>query len=156
VDLMALPQAPGRLTLRGRGRGTACLEYTADRYSYRPLDGDPLGAGEWCGINGDEVLERTADGPYPDAPVQLARLCAAARCGDMVVSAAPGWDFRRRYEPVAHVSTHGALHRDQMRVPLLLSRAVARRPVRTVDLFPSALRALGVEPPPGLDGRAFL
>jgi hypothetical protein len=156
VDLVALPLAPGRVEIRGRGRGAARLEWSEDRYSYRPSDGDPLGTGEWCGVTGDEVLERTADGPYPDAPVQLAKLCATSRCGDMVVSGAPGWDFRRRFEPVTHVSTHGALHRDQMRVPLLLSRGVARRPTRTADLLPSALRALGMAAPQGLDGRAFL
>lgn len=156
VDLLGLPLSPGRVEVRACGRGSAILELANDRYSHRPIDGDPLGAGEFEGLGADEVLERTAAGTYPDAPVQLAALCAAARCGDIVISAAPGWDLREKYEPLPHVSTHGSLHRDHLLVPLLLSHPVAGQPRRAVDLFPSMLRVLGASPPPGIDGAAFL
>jgi hypothetical protein len=43
-----------------------------------------------------------------------------------------------------------------MLVPLLLDAPVARRPRRTADVMPSALAALGIAPPPGLDGESFL
>ena len=72
-----------------------------------------------------------------------------------MLSAAAGWDLRSRFEPVAHVSTHGALLRDQMLVPLLLDAPVARQPQRTADVMPSALDALGLPIPDGLDGRSF-
>jgi hypothetical protein len=43
-----------------------------------------------------------------------------------------------------------------MLVPLLTSRPTVRLPRRTVDVMPSALRALGLALPPGLDGTSFL
>jgi arylsulfatase A-like enzyme len=43
-----------------------------------------------------------------------------------------------------------------MAVPLLLSRPAARTPRRTVDVMPSALAALGLAVPDGLDGRSFV
>ena len=74
----------------------------------------------------------------------------------MILSAARDWDFRARYEPIPHVSSHGALHREHMLVPLLTSRPTARVPRRTADVMPSALVALGLGVPGGLDGESFL
>jgi len=54
------------------------------------------------------------------------------------------------------VSSHGALHRDHMLVPLVVNRPPAHAPRRTVDVMPSALAALGIEPPAGLDGTSFV
>ena len=73
-----------------------------------------------------------------------------------MLSAARGWDFRARYEPIPHVSSHGALHREHMDVPLLINRPSVRTPRRTVDVMPSVLAALGLDIPGGLDGRSFL
>jgi hypothetical protein len=42
-----------------------------------------------------------------------------------------------------------------MQVPLLLNRPAAGVPRRTVDVMPSALRAVGIAVPEGLDGRSF-
>ena len=42
-----------------------------------------------------------------------------------------------------------------MLVPLLVNHPLAARPRRTVDVMPSALNALGVTVPAGLDGVAF-
>jgi hypothetical protein len=92
---------------------------------------------------------------YPDALVQIARLVESPRSGDIILSAARNWDFRARYEPIPHVSSHGALHREHMLVPLLLNRRVSGQPRRTVDVMPSALAALGITNPPTLDGASF-
>jgi hypothetical protein len=43
-----------------------------------------------------------------------------------------------------------------MLVPLLLNRPPKRAPRRTVDVMPSALAALGLPVPTGLDGESFL
>jgi hypothetical protein len=40
-------------------------------------------------------------------------------------------------------------------VPLLTNRPTTSKPRRTVDVMPSALRALGIQVPAGLDGRPF-
>jgi len=42
-----------------------------------------------------------------------------------------------------------------MLVPLLANRPLAGLPRRTVDVMPSALKALGIGIPPGLDGKSF-
>jgi len=129
----------------------------AYRYAYRPLDGDPLGlGGPLEALDADAAYDACAAGDYPDALVQIAHLAGAPRSGEIVVSAARDWDLRSRYEPIPHLSSHGALHREHMLVPLLTSRPVVRTPRRTVDVMPSALRALGLPVPRGLDGESFL
>ncbi|MBK6305813.1 MAG: hypothetical protein IPF47_08955 [Gemmatimonadetes bacterium] len=88
--------------------------------------------------------------------MQIAHMAAASRSGELMLSAARGWDFRDRYEPIPHCSSHGALHRDHMLVPLLLNQPAGQLPRRTVDVMPSALSALGLGVPDGLDGESFL
>jgi hypothetical protein len=102
-----------------------------------------------------EAYDATVDTDYPDALVQIAHLSASPRSGDVILSAARDWDYRARYEPIPHVSSHGALHREHMMVPLLLNRAPAASPRRTVDVMPSALTALGITVPKTLDGVSF-
>jgi len=161
VDLVLLPHSATRCEVRGnRGRGRAMIEWSPDarvgRYSYHPIDGDPLGVGALDRVDAADALAATGDGTYPDAVVQIAHLAGASRSGDVILSAARDWDFRARYEPIPHVSSHGGLHREHMLVPLLLNRPPARLPRRTTDLMPSALHALGLPVPPGLDGESFV
>lgn len=157
VDLVMLPRDASRCAVwsRTHGRGMVCVEN--DRFSYRRDDGDPLGIGhDLERVNATEAHEATLATDYPDSVVQVARLAASSRCGDIVLSACRDWDFRARYEPIPHVSSHGALHRDHMIVPLLLDRPPSKKPRRTADVFPSALEALGVPPPSRLDGSSFI
>jgi hypothetical protein len=175
VDLVLLPHGPDDCEVRGRGRGTAMIRRTlaagwepatpdagpapahAYRYAYRPLDGDPLGlGGPLDALDADAAFDACAAGDYPDALVQIAHLAGAPRSGEVIVSAARQWDLRAHFEPIPHVSSHGALHREHMLVPLLTSRPTVRPPRRTVDVMPSALHALGLAVPPGLDGTSFL
>jgi hypothetical protein len=156
VDLLILPHSPTLSEIRSRARGTAMLDTSDGSYSYRPRTGDPLGLGELNGISGDDSYDATLRSDYPDALVQIAALCAAPRAGDVMISATRDWDFRARYEPIPHTSSHGALHRDHMLVPLLTNRPLPEAPRRTVDVFPSTLDALGIPHPSALDGRSFL
>ena len=156
VDLVVLPHAPDRFEVRGRGRGVAMIDATGGRYSYRPETGDPLCIGAHESLGAHDAYVVTRDSDYPDALVQIACLASATRSGEIILSASRGWDFRARYEPIPHASSHGALHREHMLVPLLLNRAPAHRPRRTVDVMPSALAALGLPIPGGLDGASFL
>jgi hypothetical protein len=98
----------------------------------------------------------TFNSPYPDSVVQIAHLAACERSGDVLLSASPGWDFRRDFEPVPHTSTHGALVREHMLVPLITNHPVARPPLRTVDVMPSACDVLGLVSPENTDGRSFM
>lgn len=160
VDLLILPHAPHLAQVRKRGMGSAMIAMDASRdhhrYSYRPIDGDPLGIGALEGVSARDVFDASIDSEYPDAVVQIAHMAAASRSGELMLSAARGWDFRDRYEPIPHCSSHGALHRDHMLVPLLLNQPAGQLPRRTVDVMPSALSALGLGVPDGLDGESFL
>lgn len=158
VDLMLLPHAPDSIEVRApSGRGRAMVRQMAEGIAYTPIDdGDPLGLGRpLLARSAAEAHEVCAATDYPDALVQIMQLGGAPRAGEIIVSAARGWDFRARYEPIPHVSSHGALHREHMEVPLLLSRPAARPPRRTTDVFPSALAALGIPIPDGLDGTSW-
>ncbi len=156
VDLAIIPQALGACEVHGSGRGHAHLEWTGGRISYRPVSGDPLGLGVCEQLDNDSAYDITRDTDYPDALVQISALSDSPRSGEIILSAARGWDFRARYEPIPHVSSHGALHRDHMLVPLIVNRPTTAPPRRTVDVMPSALRALGITVPDRLDGRSFL
>ena len=156
VDLMILPHDEATFEIRSRSRGSAMITVRAERFSYRPETGDPLAIGAHEAMNDATAYAVTAGSDYPDAIVQIARLASAPRSGEMILSAARDWDFRARHEPIPHVSSHGALHRDHILVPLLTNRPVARTPRRTVDVMPSALAALGIDLPPRLDGESFI
>jgi hypothetical protein len=119
------------------------------------MTGDPLDIGEHKSLDDAQAYDATIESDYPDALVQIAHLVGSPRSGDIILSAARDWDYRAKYEPIPHVSSHGALHREHMLVPLLLNRAPRHTPRRTVDVMPSALAALGISPPKTLDGCSF-
>jgi len=156
VDLLLLPHSTDRCEVRSAARGRALVSRERDVYRYERTTGDPLGAGADLRGDADEVYDALRDSDYPDGIVQIGNLAGSARAGDLILSAAPGWDFRARYEPIPHLSAHGALHRDHMLVPLLTNRPPAREPRRTTDVFASSLAALGIPAPAELDGESFL
>lgn len=155
VDLMILPRSADECVVCGRGRGTALMRWNGAGISYEPLTGDPLGTGEQYNLDAYEAYDACIATDYPDALVQIANLVGAQRSGEIILSASRDWDYRAKYEPIPHVSSHGALHREHMLVPLLVNRPVPGLPRRTVDVMPSALKALGIATPSGLDGQAF-
>lgn len=155
VDLMILPTAMGSCEIHAHGRGFAALRWDARNISYQPATGDPLGIGAHHDLDDRAAYDVTFNTDYPDSLVQIARLSDSPRSGEIILSAARGWDFRARYEPIPHTSSHGALHREHMLVPLLTSHPVKGVPRRTVDVMPSALDALGIPKPSGLDGVSF-
>ena len=156
VDLMILPVGIGECEIHGsRARGKARLSWGGGRISYEPITGDPIAMGSQRDLTDDDAYEVTLGTDYPDSLVQIARLSDSPRSGEIILSASREWDFRAKYEPIPHRSSHGALHKEHMLVPLLTSHPVASRPRRTVDVMPSALRVLGLPIPQGLDGKPF-
>jgi hypothetical protein len=155
VDLLLLPGA-SKCHVLSADRGAAEVSWTANSFSYIPDTGDPLAIGAQVNLSADAAYSITRDSLYPDALVQIAFLAQSPRSGDVIASAAPGWDFRARYEPIPHVSTHGSLRREHMLVPLLTNRPPKISPRRTTDIMPSALTALGIPVPANLDGVSFL
>lgn len=157
ADLVILPVDETTCEVRSARCGSAQVSSAGALITYTPTDGDPLQLGtQPLRLSHEASWERCAETDYPDALVQIAHLADAPRVGDIILSAAPGWDFRARFEPIPHRSTHGSLHRDHMWVPLLGNRPVTRPPQRTVDLFPSTLTALGLPPVAGSDGETFV
>jgi len=160
IDLAAVATSATTVNISHAARGTAELRLTnageETRFDYDARNGDALQlGGSFNALNDRDAWAVCATSPYPDAIVQLLALCTTPRAGDIIVSAAADWDLRDRFEPVPHVSTHGALLRDQMLVPLLLDAPISGTPQRTADVMPSVLAALGLPLPPGLDGRSF-
>lgn len=162
--LLTRPSVDLALIRRGRNvivvspsRGRAMIKRDGNRYTYRREGGDPLGIGcDLDGVSADVAYDTTFGTDYPDGVVQIEHLANAPRSGEIILSAARDWDFRARYEPIPHVSSHGALHREHMLVPLLVNRPVRGHPRRTVDVMPSALAVLGKPIPSGLDGTSFI
>lgn len=156
VDLILLPKKNGECEIRARDRGSALVQWTDSRYSYRHVTGNPLGLPECEALGPTESHAMSLKTEYPDSLVQISHLAASPRSGDIILSANRDWDFRARYEPIPHVSSHGALHRDHLLVPLLMNRPASAVPRRTIDVMPSALRALGIPIPLYITGDPFV
>jgi hypothetical protein len=137
--------------------GAAEIRDEGETVVYRKTSSDPFGYPELpYRMTHDQSLERTYDSMYPDALFQLTRLFRSARSGDLVISARKGYDLRRLFENPEHHASHGSLHREHMRVPLLINHPIHRPFVRTVDVFPSMLELLGHSAPEGIEGRSFV
>jgi hypothetical protein len=149
--------AADEIHVRSR-RGSAAITLHNGDVTYKVSHGDPFGYPRLPErMTRDEVLARTAETDYPDAPLQVAQLFDSPRAGDFVVSAAPGFDLRAGdKERREFRSCHGSLHREHMKVPFAVNAAVVDRPPRSVDVFPTILELLGMEVPPGIDGRSLL
>ncbi len=155
VDVALLPHGEGSCVVASR-RGTATVRTDGARWWYTPLNGDPFGIGALAALDADAAHAATAMSDYPDALVQVTSIAACARSGDIIVSSADGWDFRARWEPIPHVSSHGSLRRSHMAVPLLMNRPPARVPLRTTDIGATAFASLGDAVSYSLDGRSWL
>lgn len=149
VDLLVTRgDSPGTFLVE-RETGSAELRESGGTVSYRPTEGDPLGLGtEAIELDSEQALRRSIGATHPDAALQILQSFRTSRAGDVVISARPGFDFRERYERPEHVSSHGALHADHMLVPVASSEPLAEGPVRTADLFATALDFLGRQAPP--------
>lgn len=154
VDLLLLPHGPDACEVRSRAHGTAMVHRDRDGcHHYRTEGGDPLGLGHRLDATGalqrlgaEAAYDATIETDHPDALVQILALACAARSGEMVLSAAPGWDLRARWEPVPHVSTHGSLRRAHLMVPLLTSFPLDVAPRRTAEVFTLARASLARTP----------
>jgi len=143
----------GVIVARAHFRGR--LTDHGGRVTYEPLLGDPLGLGRLLSVDDRELLARSLPTGFPDAPRQLLQVLAAPRAGDVVLAADRGVDFRGPWELPEHRSGHGSLIADHMLVPIAASVPLPDVAVRTVDLLPAMLEALGMQIPDGLDGVAF-
>jgi hypothetical protein len=141
----------GRITPLEGGLAYACegedpLGYAQAEASRALCDGKPRGDREW--------LRATHALGFPDAVVRLHRLMTAPGVGDLVITAAPGYDLAADYELVVgnYRGGHGGLRADQLRVPYILAgpgvpsgQRVAT--ARAEDVGATLLRLTGCSPP---------
>jgi hypothetical protein len=122
-------------SLRYSFSGADPFGFAADSLSAALIDGQYHGKDEWF------MATRTTN--FPDALFQIAQLFDSKRCGDIVVTAAPGWDLMDQ----GHIASHGSIERTQIQVPCVVAGPGVKQgtiPIaRTIDLFPTYLRYLG-------------
>lgn len=156
VDIVAVRNAKGGvdvLTKNGDGR----LQWVGEKLKYEVMSKDPFGFGSLPGlISREESLQKTSATDYPDAPWQIAALFQSPRTGDVVLSAAPGYDLRLKHEFPEHRGSHGSLHREHMLVPVVTNAPLTAKVCRTVDVFPTFLKLMGRKIPEGIDGRELV
>lgn len=150
------PQTIVVATQQGRAVSTLLSPQTEagpPRLSYSVEGADPLGYGSVQATGTpDEYLAATQASQFPDAPWQLIQFFRSARAGDLVVCAKDGFDLRDRYEYQPHCGSHGGLDRQHMMVPAAINARWHSDLIRSVDLFPTMLSALGYAVPAGIDG----
>ena len=153
VDIVAGLDENGRVRIKSE-RGEALAWLDSDSYLlYERIDGDPFGYNGFPHkMDLYETLKLSFYTNYPDALLQLIQLLESPRSGELLVSAREGFDLRAKHEKPEHCSSHGALFREHMVVPLCLNTKIKREFVRTVDIYPTILSLLGRPVSPGIDG----
>lgn len=158
IDQVTGRGSDGSLMVYGRNGRAKIKETALKNIEYTSEQDDPFKYPKsFNGSHTDkELMTITFKTAYPDAPRQLLQLFKSPRCGHLVVTAAPGYDLRARHERPHHIGSHGSLHRQHMIVPMLFNKNVSTDIKRTVDIFPTAMTALGRIPPDTIDGQNLL
>lgn len=148
ADQFLIESKTGRAEMRKQDKGL----------TYHPLSGDPLGLGTIdTPLNRAKALEVTFESDYPDALVQLEQLFQSRRAGDLVVSAANGYDLRDFWEYPEHKGSHGSLRKEHIHVPLIYNQTNWRPgPARTADIFNTILKWMEKPPVAHTDGISLL
>jgi arylsulfatase A-like enzyme len=147
---------PGALVVHN-SMGKAIIQKNGAGYAYYPETADPLCLGaDLRAQDHRAALEITFDSLYPDGLVQAEQLFRSRRAGDLVVCAKKGYDLRDFWEIPAHHGSHGSLHREHMRVPLIYNqKGWAQHPARTADLFSTILHWMN-KPIPSSEGNTLI
>jgi arylsulfatase A-like enzyme len=129
------------------GSGAGLMNREGEHFTYTFEGSDPLDLGfASARIHESDALALTMDRQFPDALEQLWQIFTSQRTGDLVVTSKPGYDLRGKREWPEHRSSHGALCREHMKVPILSNRPLAESgPVRTVDIFPTIADSLDLD-----------
>ncbi len=116
-----------------------------------------------------ESLEWTFTQEQPDAIVGIYESMTHPDCPQIRVLASPGYDFGATRNPkelvgsrVNGIRTHGTLHREHSRVPLIIAGPqgiIEPRTVqyaRAIDYMPTLLELMGEQVPSNLDGQNLI
>jgi hypothetical protein len=88
-------------------------------------------------------------GEYPDALERLWGCLPSPRCGDVMLSATPGYTFGEVSGTFHHASDHGSLHASDSNVFAIASGIAA--PPRITDVAPALLAHFGAAPKTGAE-----
>ncbi len=153
IDLMIAQSADGSVVIFNQ-KGFARITLKNEKIFYRLEEGsDPLGFENIpTEMTDRESLNLSFETKYPDVFAQVLQIFKSPRSGDLILSAKPGWDLRKRFEQHEHHSTHGGLEREHMAVPFFINHPVPAGPARSVDVFPTILKLMDKEIPEEIDG----
>ena len=153
IDIVAGLDHKGRSRIKSTmGEAVTWLDKDGN-INYQKIKGDPFNYnGMPKKMSSEEALTHSFNTEYPDALLQIIQLLESPRTGDLILSAGPGYDLRAKHENPEHRSSHGALFRDHMLVPLVMNAKVNKEFIRTVDIFPTILSFLGQFIPNNIDG----
>ena len=156
IEWAAYREGSGAVKVVSRA-GIAILKREGESYVYNYEGTDPLQLGlPRTTIHESEALGLTAGTQFPDALEQLWYLFTSQRTGDIVVTSKPGYDLRGWRELPEHHSSHGALCKEHMLVPILSNRPLSSKgPARTVDIFPTVIESLDLSPTKPHFGRSL-
>jgi hypothetical protein len=157
VDIVAGLDHKGRSRIKSTmGEAVTWLDKDGN-INYQKIKGDPFNYnGMPKEMSSEEALAHSFNTEYPDALLQIIQLLESPRTGDLILSAGPGYDLRAKHENPEHRSSHGALFRDHMLVPLVMNAKVNKEFIRTVDIFPTILSFLGQPIPNNIDGISLI
>ena len=157
VDIVAGLDENGHARVKSiNGEAAAWLD-SEGLVNYKKIKEDPFNYnGMPKKMSLDEALIHSYNTEYPDALLQIIQLLESPRTGDLVLSAAHGYDLRARHENPEHRSSHGALFRDHMIVPFVINAKLEKELIRTVDIFPTVLNCLNQPVPDNLDGVSLI
>ncbi|MBU4484059.1 alkaline phosphatase family protein [bacterium] len=152
IDVIAVKNDEGGVDIITE-RGEAKTSFIGEKLNYDIVgERGPFGYDHIKDADPIQSLAATFDNDYPDAPFQLTHVFTSPRCGDVILSAKPGFDLREKYEVPEHKASHGGLHCEHMQVPLLCNAKLKMRPTRTADVFPTILKLLNYPIPEHIDG----
>ena len=156
IEWIAYRHAGGTVKIASSS-GTALLGFDGASYAYRFDGSDPMQLGlPHTTVPRSEALKLTYGTQFPDALEQISQLFTSPRTGDIIVTSRPGYDLRGWRELPEHRSSHGALCKEQMRVPVLSNRPLSHDgPMRTADLFPTIVESLDLTPSKPYPGRSL-
>ncbi len=121
-------------------------------YMYQPVQNDPLYyrkhklTAEMAGhgyFSGDDWLRASCDSEFPDFVPQICEVFDSNRAGQLILFAAPGWDFGKR-----DLGGHGSVIPSDMNVTFIFAgpgipKGSRIRTARIVDLVPTVMEMLG-------------
>jgi len=156
IDIVAGIRSDSKIGIKS-ARGEALAWNANGNVMYQVVGSDPFGYKKLPKkLTPDSAYKHSYDTNYPDALVQLLQLFESRRTGDLVISAKPGIDLRARHESPEHCGSHGSLVKDHMMVPIVVSNKANSTFVRSSDIYPTILKYLDIEIPPGIDGKPLI